>query len=537
MTQARWWYPALLGAAALFLIALFSTPIADTDLWWHLATGRYIAVHHKLPVPDPFAYTTAHAGAAYPGEETTRRFNLTHEWLSEVLMYAIYSVAGFSGLVLWRVALLLAICGVAAWIVWRRTGGFYRALAAAMACATLLAAAGFRTDRPYLISFLLLGITIAVLESGRRLWLLPVILLIWANCHGGFFLGWLAIGAYAITAQPPRRRLWIWGAAAVLISGLNPNGFLIVPVLISYRSSFLTSTLLEWSGTPVWPPQAYSILLAAGLAALLWARRRARPADWLLFIAFAAASLTAQRNIPLVAFFAPIVIASYWPWKRTWPGLAAAALIAFFLLTPLRAGILQFRPALWKYPAGAADFVLAHKLPGPVYNTYEWGGYLIWRLWPRYQVFIDGRALSENVFKDYASILYDHPDPGRPTPQQLLDKYGVNTVIMGGFEYTTGNLYKQAVHLGWTLVYHDETALVFTRGPASGDATASIETECAAHIERDPQLPRCARKLGEYFSQLHDFQRARQWVGIYLSHVPAGADPEAEEAFRRLAGF
>jgi len=63
---SRWLNAALLALAALFLLGLFSTELADTDAWWHLASGRYIAHTHRLPAPDPFAYTTARAQDAYP---------------------------------------------------------------------------------------------------------------------------------------------------------------------------------------------------------------------------------------------------------------------------------------------------------------------------------------------------------------------------------------------------------------------------------------------------------------------------------------
>src|SRR5689334_6547249 len=72
--------------AVVCLGAIFATPIADTDFWWHLKTGQYVAERHTLPAPDPFAYTTAMA-AANPGEASVRRFNLTHEWLSQLSMY------------------------------------------------------------------------------------------------------------------------------------------------------------------------------------------------------------------------------------------------------------------------------------------------------------------------------------------------------------------------------------------------------------------------------------------------------------------
>ena len=95
-------------------------------------------------------------------------------------------------------------------------------------------------------------------------------------------------------------QLWLVSVLSVLASGLNPNGFLIVPTLLELPEQFLTSRLIEWARPALWPPSAFSVLLAAAAAVLILARRRVRISDWLLFAAFAAAALTAQRNIILV---------------------------------------------------------------------------------------------------------------------------------------------------------------------------------------------------------------------------------------------
>src|SRR5258707_14588178 len=94
-----WPRPPLLALAALLLLGLFSPPVADTDFWWHLKTGEYMAQSHSLPVPDPFAWTTAKVPLAYPAEVQTRRFNLTHEWLAQLMLYLVWRVGGFAGVV------------------------------------------------------------------------------------------------------------------------------------------------------------------------------------------------------------------------------------------------------------------------------------------------------------------------------------------------------------------------------------------------------------------------------------------------------
>ena len=89
-----------------------------------------------------------------------------------------------------------------------------------------------------------------------------------------------------------RDRLWIVCSVSALAAGLNPNGFHIVPVLLNYHRSVLTSNLLEWGPPSLWPPTAFSLLLVAAAVTLLWAHRGVRVVDWLLFLAFAVAALS-----------------------------------------------------------------------------------------------------------------------------------------------------------------------------------------------------------------------------------------------------
>src|SRR5271166_632289 len=103
--RVRGWHKVvLLVSAGVLFVLLFSGEIRDNDIFWHLKTGQYILETHSLPVPDPFSYVSV--GSSYPGEEITRRFNLTHEWLSQVILYLTWRTLGFPGLVIGRVLLL-----------------------------------------------------------------------------------------------------------------------------------------------------------------------------------------------------------------------------------------------------------------------------------------------------------------------------------------------------------------------------------------------------------------------------------------------
>ncbi len=548
--------PLLAVLSGVLCLGLLSPEIRDSDFWWHLKTGQYMVETHSLPVPDPFAYTTAGAPFTNAGEAVARHFNLTHEWLAQIFLYAAYSAAGFPGVVALRALLLAAFCGLAGLAAWRRSGSVHRGWMAGLVVTA--AVVPFALDRPQLFTYLFLALAVAILESRRRLWLLPALFAIWANCHGGFVLGWVVLAAYCAealiapwrsTPLPEARAVWVWSGAAFLASGINPNGFRAVQVLFLYRSSQLQSHLLEWARPALWPPPLFALLLAAATAVMVWQRRRVRVSDWLLLAAFGVAACTAGRNTIFAGFFAPVFLAAYIPWKRVLPAAAgwavAGALVAGIVWGTAAGEFFQLRAAEWRYPSGAASFLVSHRVADRMFNTYEYGGYLMWRLWPDQRVFIDGRALSEQVFDDYARILYNHDDSGGKSAQQLLDQYGAGVIVMNAFEYSTGTVYLLAPALAdpaqteWKLVYRDAQAMVWLRRPPAGvvplnnlEVFDNMETQCGLHIDREPGHPRCARSLAQTFAKIGDFTRARRWLGVYLDH-PHLPDPEAEQAYRQ----
>ena len=206
---------------------------------------------------------------------------------------------------------------------------------------------------------------------------------------------------------------------------IRDSGFRILQVLLYYRSSSLTRNLLEWARPAWFSLSEFTVLWVGAAILMLWAWRRVRVVDWILFAALVAAAFSAQRNTILVGLIAPIVIVTYLPWKRVLPPLvpfaASVALIGTAMATSWSDAFL-LRAAEWRYPAGAADFLLAHHVNGHIFNTYEYGGYLIWRLWPGQQVFIDGRSLSCLLYTSH-----DVPAVGFPGTRAVL-------IFLKGFE-------------------------------------------------------------------------------------------------------
>jgi hypothetical protein len=539
---------AVIALAAFFLVGLFSTELSDPDFWWHLKTGEYLTAQHRLPVPDPFAWTTAGVKDAFAGESVLRQFNLTHEWLAQVWLYGIWSMGGFGAIVLWKALLLSGVCGLSGWVAARRTGQWMWGVAAALSTASL--ATVFASDRPALITFLFVALFIAIYERGGPWWMVPALAVVWANCHGGFFLGWVVCGAYGLEAlvrrAPDAKKICLVGAAAAAASLLNPNGWRALQAVALSQQSVVTSSLIEWRKPYLWgPPYAFDVLLYAAAVVLLLAWRRVRIADWVLFVAFGVAALMAWRNMMLIAIAAPFLIAAYFPWKRpvpavfAWPLLAAVGAGTFWGVT--NGASFQLRAAEWRYPSGAAEFLAANRVQVPVFNTYEYGGYLIWR---GQRVFIDGRSLSDGLFEDYRKILGS--PPGDPMRSDTLRKYGIGAIVMNGFEYTSGVLYPLALAVGnpadteWKLVYEDAQSMVFLREVPPGmpvlektRVTTHLMAECGLHIERDPEFSLCARTLADRFLQAGDRERARRMLGLYIEH-PYGDDPQARRQYQQL---
>jgi tetratricopeptide (TPR) repeat protein len=566
----RWPRGLLLAAAAILLLVLFSGEIRDTDIWLHLKTGQHTLETRALTVPDPFSYTSGIGAAKYS------YFNLTHEWLAQIIMYLTYTLAGFPGLVLGRALVLIVFCALVGWMAFRRTNGFYISLAAALAAAGV--AFHFQQSRPFLATFAGLAVTMAILESRRWIWLLPPVFLVWANCHAGFFLGWLVLGAYcgealierlrksqdrSLTVAAPNRleprqgaatvrersderRLWLVSAACFLVSGLNPNGFRVVQVLFLYRSSGIQSDNLEWQRPIFWTPSMYSFLLFGSLLALLLAYRRTRPVDWLLYLGFAAISLMAVRNTIFLGLVGPVVMAAYLPKWRALPAAAvfaaAAVLLAYDVAPAMASGhAFALRAAEWQLPSGAADFIQKHQIRGRMFNPYETGGYLVWRLWPLQLDFIDPRGLSEEAYVDYKRILMNSDS------EKLLRKYGIEMLVVEGFDYLSGQVYPLAAELAngrqaeWKLVYSDSKGVIFMRHPPLGIAPLnspeallqSLDKQCEEHLRHDPARPRCARGLSELYAHAGHVAQASQWMAYYLEHR-VEPDPEAEQIYQSL---
>jgi len=108
-------------------------------------------------------------------------------------------------------------------------------------------------------------------------------------------------------------------------------------------------------------------------------------------------------------------------------------------------------------PVNAAAFIRENKLPGPLFNSYNWGGYLIWRLYPQYPVFVDGRT---DLYDDEFLRRYLRVALAKGDWQETLDRYRVNTILIER-DSLLANLLEKTT--GWVPVYADKMAVVFVR--------------------------------------------------------------------------
>jgi hypothetical protein len=148
-----------------------------------------------------------------------------------------------------------------------------------------------------------------------------------------------------------------------------------------------------------------------------------------------------------------------------------------FLLAPATLGVVRVtdfvsnQPAYEakNYPQAAVNFLLEKQLPGPIYNNYGWGGYLIRRLYPNYRVYIDGRA---DVYGDSFTVEAVRTYDGHPGWRKPLERLGIRTAIISPNAALSSLLQEDE---NWTKVYEDKQAVIFTRLGTSEVANKAVD--------------------------------------------------------------
>jgi hypothetical protein len=466
----------------LGLLAMAARNVTDPDVWWHLKTGQYIAEHKAVPHANPFSYTRA--GQPW----------VAHEWLTELLLYEIQRVAGWGGLI---VIFAVVLCA-AFFLFYLRCGPapYVAGLATLLAAWATVPVWGVR---PQVVSLLLTSLWLLILErseSNSKLlwWTLPLTLL-WVNLHAGFALG-LALSALFLAGEwmeralgwsLPQRGRRLNTAALILVCNLllvplNPSGVRMFWYPIeTLRSAAMQNYIAEWASpnfhrAEYWP----CLLVVLGtFATLSWSSLKVRPRDVLLLVVTLYAGLCSIRMIPLLVLIAIPLIAKRlgnWPLRNSGTrhrhgeirmvshGVIVLAMTAFAGIHIARVVQRQPQAEAHDFPVGAVAFLATHAVPGAIFNHYDWGGYLIWKLYPSIPVFIDGRAdLYEKQLLDQFAETYQFRDDW----QHTLQRWSVGTVLVPVDSALATGLRSAA---GWAVAYEDAQAVVLTRA-ARADST------------------------------------------------------------------
>lgn len=604
----------VLPALALFGFAALAATfrIKAYDLFWHLAAGRWILEHGRIPRNDPFRFTAD--GAPW----------VDHEWLFQVAAALAEAAVGLDGLVLVRAGAAVAFAGLLLAAL-RRTGtpvGW----AVPVVAVALLGARARMFLRPELVTLVALPVLLALLQELRRAaprarlgWAAAAVGLTvpWANAHPGALAAVPVAVAYLVGtrlpggAGPPRRGEAppSWATAAALPAALaaallvNPYGFRIatVPAAIGRSLEELPGVNPEW--LPLWHPtiardSLYFFAAVAGVALLAgvtaWRARRVDPATGLATLALLGLAATSIRHQALFyaggAFFAGECLAELarcgtLPARRrlgrrtgrnptgsavpegseaaasgaahhraashaaagigsSTPRSAALAVAlcvvaSLWAVVPPSRGPLAPRQGLYRFgvgleperfPVHLADTVEAEwSRVGNLYNNVAWGGYLLWRLYPPRQVFVDGRnEVDPGILRELAAARRSSRAWG-----DLLERYGIDGAVVRYDDrtlrvVTPGAEPAARPGAGPTLTRRSPHAVLF---PRERYALVAWDDAGMLFVRRTPE--RADRLAGVEYRALHPEDQA--WTLARAAADPAFHRAALAEARRRLA--
>ena len=525
--------------AALFILALLYAfaaglrTLGDFDLGWQLATGRWIVQHGKIPFTDVFSYTASGTEWIYPV-------------LSQLLLYLTYVIGGF-GLLSWLGA---AACVSTVALLLRRSS----VIGVILGVASVPLIAACTPPRAEMFTAVLFAAFVNLLwhyhQSGEGpLWLLPVLMCLWVNLHLGFIAGLAMCGAYVFLeledAIASSRRLGAWrrlkDAAPWLLATLaatlvNPWGWRIYAAIERQRSIAQTHSLWiwEWQGlrlTPTALAKAFAwrdpdsavlwLIFAASIAVLCaLARRNFVPA-----ILLASAIYLVIHAIRMEACFASLTVvtggtiwsqslsavhknrtaARFTMSARSWAlavitsvvvitcfvGVRSFDLITnrLYLRTPFAFSTFGAGQSWWP-PEQAAAFVVKEKLPRNLFNDFNTGGFVVWRLAPGYPDYIDGRSVpfGGSLLLRNSSLLEQALDSAEWSSE--ADTRGIKSMLLS-MDFEAGNALRSLGSYcdaqGWRPVFLDAFGAVFLRVvPETADLVHRLQIDCKTVQFSDP---------------------------------------------------
>ena len=468
-------FPAMLGALLVGVVFVVGRLfIVDPDVWWHIKVGQDILQARHFPTTDPYSFTVN--GQPW----------IAYEWFGEIIWAVAHRLGGLRGmdalLILLGSAVVLSLYYFATLRSGNSKAGFV-----AVAALLPLATVPF-TLRPQMLGYLFLVLTLIAMERFRQgmyraAWFLPAVFLVWVNTHGLFIIGlgvvflyWIAgwknfrlgqIEARAWTAAE-RTRLGFVFLLCLAVLPLTPYGtkLALYPFDMAFGQPVNVANILEWQAMPFALPGGKIFL---GLVVLFIVLQTAFRFSWrieelaLFLFGMSMACLHVRFVLLFVPFSVPLFAAMLVRWV---PGynrakdlyvvngvLMAGVAVAMVVYFPSQASLKQ--TAAKTFPIGALEYLQKNPVPGPMFDSYGFGGYLVYS---GQKVFIDGRAdvyERGGVLSDYQHITH-----AKPGALAVLQSYGVRSCLVEPDETLTTLL---AASPEWHRVFADNVSAVYVR--------------------------------------------------------------------------
>jgi len=446
----------------------------DGDIGRHITIGNYILENKGIPVQDIFSHTMT-------GEAL-----VPHEWVSQLLFAGVHKFAGLDGVVL----LVSFVISITFTLTFRKMQkrGVFRIIAFPVSILGAFASNLHWLARPHIFTFLFVALwTNQLGNKTAKWWQFPIFMLIWANTHGAFIAGfaiWFAFFAgwlwdYLLKEENKATgiRLLTIGISSLAVTLINPVGWRLWDTSVGYFGSrFLVDKTIEYQSpnfhiSSTWP---FLIMLILFLMAISF-KGKLRTHETFLLIGWGALSLYNARNIPIFA----IVTAPYLAHliqenlknakvliqveqnllniEQDLRGYAFNLIaIILILVTTLQSSATTNRFNPRAFPVDAANWLDVNPQEGNMFNFFTWGGYLLYRLWPEQQVFIDGQTdfYGEALSREYVQV-----ESLQDGWEDKLTKYNIDWVITQSGQ----PLEKALVQDGWDILYKDNTAIILKK--------------------------------------------------------------------------
>jgi len=510
---ARFFLPSITDLVFILLLisltygVLAPRLLGDSDIGWHIRDGQNIVETHAIPHVDPFSSTMA--GRPW----------YAWEWLYDAAIGLIYNRAGLNGVVFASALIIASTLAFVFRFSILRGGSVPVTVVLFVLCA--MSSSIHFLARPHVVGWLITVVWFWILDTAtlsgqsRRLFWLPPLMVLWTNVHAGFVTGLILVGMFfaaevlnsftpSLATRQRGRKNSVTLAGVLVLSALaslvNPYGFQLHRHVYGYLTNRFFMQHIDEFRRPIFsglPEQAFVLLLAMTLVAVVVNRKALRWSDLLVVMFSAFTGLYAARNLPIASMFLVMIAAPLLSreasasHKESAISRVAARMRAFGARAT--GSELRFRTHLWpimavlvstwicsqhgsflgkqvmnarfdpeKLPVKAADVMAARGIREPVFTTDSWGGYLIYRLYPDEKVVVDDRhdLYGEAYLREYLKVL--HVTPGW---QQVLDNQNVNLILLPAKSKLGDSLRSTE---SWRNVYEDKTSVMFERESKEG---------------------------------------------------------------------